>query len=120
MTNEEGKEMEYCGRRSWGWKLLFIPPMIAVALLGVGYIVMLLWNEIVPGLFPSVAAITFWHAVGLLILCKILFGGFRKGGHRGGWRGKRQMMAWKQKWAGMSEEEKAKFKEEWKNRCGGR
>jgi hypothetical protein len=118
MSDEEVKNMGYC-RPGGGWKWLFIAPLIIGAMLGVSYIVMLLWNCIIPGLFPSVNPLTYWHAVGLLILCKILFGGFRKGGHRGGWKQRRMMhRAWKEKWMNMSDEEKAKFKEEWRTRCG--
>jgi hypothetical protein len=44
-----------------------------------GVVVQLLWNWLVPGLF-NVRAVTFWEALGLLALCRILFGGFGKGG----------------------------------------
>ncbi len=44
-----------------------------------GYIVMLLWNWLMPTLF-GLTAITFWQAVGLTALCKLLFGGFGSGG----------------------------------------
>ncbi|HTB05987.1 MAG TPA: hypothetical protein VK806_03465 [Bacteroidia bacterium] len=122
MTNEGEKQMGYC-RSGWGWKCLFFLPLAIGAFLGIGYIVMLLWNAIIPGLFASAGTLTYCHALGLLVLCKILFGGFRgkRCGCGGGWRGRRHMnAAWKEKWSGMTEEEKAKFKEEWKNRCGGR
>lgn len=48
-----------------------------------GYIVQSLWNWLLPSLFGW-KALTFWQAVGLLALCRILFGGFgmRGGGHR--------------------------------------
>lgn len=81
-----------------------------------GYVVMSLWNWLMPELF-GLATITYWKAFGILVLAKILFGGFGGGrrccggcGHRGGhWRSR-----WKQKWEGMSEEERAKFR----SRCG--
>ncbi len=41
-----------------------------------GLIVMRLWNWLTPGLFGW-HVITFWQAVGILILSKILLGGFR-------------------------------------------
>lgn len=81
-----------------------------------GWIVMLLWNAILPGLITGVGAITYFKAVGLLILCRILFGGFR--GPRGGQHNFRGRNAWKEKMMNMSEEEKAAFKAEWKSRCG--
>src|SRR5215831_5868338 len=64
-------------------KLFFIIPaaIVGIALfmaLG-GWIVMSLWNWLLPLLFGW-KLITFWQALALLILCRILFGGF--GGHR--------------------------------------
>jgi hypothetical protein len=47
-----------------------------------GEIVKLLWNWLVPPIFGW-REITFWQALGLLALCRILFGGFgRHGGYR--------------------------------------
>ena len=54
----------------------------AIAVLG--GIVMMLWNAVVPFLFPGARLIDDLHALGLLILTRILFGGFRG---RGGWHG---------------------------------
>ncbi|MGA7590151.1 MAG: hypothetical protein WBW02_06555, partial [Candidatus Sulfotelmatobacter sp.] len=44
----------------------------------VGFVVMSLWNWLMPSLFGW-HLINFWQAVGVLILSKILFGGFRGG-----------------------------------------
>ena len=41
-----------------------------------GWIVMLLWNAIIINLIP-IGALTFWKAVGLLVLCNILFKGIK-------------------------------------------
>jgi hypothetical protein len=90
---------------------------IVLALLGVtvfSTIVMLLWNALLPTLFHF-PAITFFQALGLLILSKILFGGFRGGGPKQHWKNKM-----KQNWMNMTPEEKEKFKQEWSKRCGGR
>ena len=54
--------------------------VIAVAFL-VGWIVMLLWNALLPPVL-GLHTVTYWQAVGLLILSRILFGGFSKGGSR--------------------------------------
>jgi hypothetical protein len=64
-------------RRYWWW--LFIGPAALVGLalfvaIG-GGIVMLLWNWLFPPLFGW-PTITFWQGLGLLALCRILFGGF--------------------------------------------
>jgi hypothetical protein len=57
-----------------------------IFILVTGGIVFYLWNWLVPGLF-GLKAITFWQAFGLLVLCRMLFGGFGMGGpkHRGDW-----------------------------------
>jgi hypothetical protein len=79
----------------------------------ISILVMSLWNALMPGIF-SLPAISFWQALGLLILSKILFGGFRpfRGGGPG-WRGR--MMA---RWEQMTPEEREKFRQGM--RCGGR
>jgi len=62
--------------------LLIIPLAILGMLLFVfigGEIVLHLWNWLLPSLFGW-REITFWQAVGLLALCRVLFGGF--GWHR--------------------------------------
>ena len=49
-----------------------------------GEIVRRLWNWLLPALF-GLPAISFWQAVGLLVLARILFGGFGgRGRHDGG------------------------------------
>ena len=88
---------------------------IVLAIAGItvfGSIVMLLWNALMPFLF-HLPLIGFWQALGLLLLTKILFGGFR-----GGWRGRHFDHGMKKRWMTMSAEEKEKFKQEWKRRCG--
>ena len=87
---------------------------VAAAVFVLGAIVMFLWNAILPSLL-NVNNITYWQAVGLVILCKILFSGFRPGRNNGGPPFGRSHL--KDKWASMTEEEKIKFKEEWKKRC---
>ena len=61
-----------------------------VAAAALGAVVMLLWNAIIPGLFAGVHSIDYLHALGLLVLSRILFGGFH--GHRGG--GHRHWAKW--------------------------
>jgi hypothetical protein len=71
-----------------------------------GEVVMLLWNWLAPALFGW-RQITFWQAIGLLALCRILFGGFRGGG---GPRSRiRQRMA--ERWEQMTPEEREKFRQ---------
>ncbi len=85
---------------------------LAIAAL-IGWVVMSLWNCIlVPVL--AVNIITFWQALGILLLSKILFGGFSKGfgGRRHEWKEKM-----KNKLEGMNDEEREKFKQEFRNKC---
>jgi hypothetical protein len=63
--------------------------VLVIALLG--WIVMSLWNWIIPALVVNAHAIDYPRAVGLLVLCRILFGGFR--GH-GGCHKARQWRQW--------------------------
>src|SRR5438876_10334673 len=60
-------------------RMILIAPL---AILGIliftaigGAVVMLLWNWLAPAMF-GLRLITFWQALGILILCRILFGGF--------------------------------------------
>jgi hypothetical protein len=88
--------------------------MFIIAVFLFSAIVMGLWNAILPEVI-AVKTISLWQAMGILLLSKILFGGFR-----GGWRsgeGKARWMQMQQKLASMTPEEKEKFKSEWKNRC---
>ena len=69
-----------------GVKFLLMGPVVLMAIAIVGFLVMLLWNALTPSLFGW-RAITFWQALGLLILCRILFGGGWRRPPRGrGWR----------------------------------
>ncbi|MYM38087.1 hypothetical protein [Duganella qianjiadongensis] len=89
------------------WKLLFIP-LILAAIAAMSGVVMWLWNAVMPGIFSGVQSIDYWHAMGLLILCRILFGGFRgRHGHHHGWHhSHRERWA---RWQAMTPEERAQF-----------
>ena len=76
------------------------------------YVVMRLWNWLTPPLFGW-HMISFWQALGLLFLCKILFGGFRGApGRHLHWR--RRMF---ERWEQMTPEEREKFKDSMRG-CG--
>jgi hypothetical protein len=95
------------GKRKW-WVLA--PVLFAGAALLMGWVVMSLWNGVlVPAL--HVGALNFWQGLGLLVLSRLLFGGFRGGtwgGHRGG--------PWKEKWRHMSDDERLQMKQAWQPR----
>jgi hypothetical protein len=58
-------------------KLLVLIPIgiLAIAIFGFG--VMSLWNWLVPAVFGG-KLITFWQALGILVLSRILVGGFSR------------------------------------------
>ena len=90
-------------RRRWFW----IAPLAIVAIplfffIG-GEVVMHLWNWLLPPLFGW-RILTFWQALGLLVLCRVLFGGL--GGH--GPRPRRHRQGGCRK---MSPEEREKFRQ---------
>lgn len=78
------------------------------------YIVMRLWNWLMPALF-GLHVISYWQALGVLVLSKILFGGFRGGPRRFGERRWRRRMF--ERWEQMTPEEREKFRERFRNRC---
>jgi hypothetical protein len=89
---------------------------VAIGLLAVtvfSFIVMRLWNWLTPELFGW-HVISFWQALGILVLSKILFGGFRgRPGAHLYWR--RRMM---ERWAQMTPEEREKFRQSMRGHCG--
>lgn len=90
----------------------FIPLFILVAIAALSAVVMLLWNGVVTAI-TNARPISYPQAIGLFILCKILFtsfrprspGGFRRGGP-----------PWRSKLMNLSPEEREKFKQEWQHR----
>lgn len=102
--------MNHKHKKGWIF-LLLCPPLI---LLAVTWIVMQLWNCLLPEIL-GVKSITFWQAMGILILSKILFGGFHFGKEMKDLK-ERKM---RQKMESLSPEEREKFKEIWRNRCSG-
>jgi hypothetical protein len=102
-------------------KLLRIAPLAILGLAAFvfigGEIVRLLWNWLLPSLFGW-RQITFWEAVGILALCRILFGGF--GGHRSIRSSMRHRMAEQmaERLGSMSPEERERFRQRMRDRCG--
>ena len=60
---------------------------VLVAATVIGFAVRELWNALMPQIF-GLHALTFWQALGLLVLAKLLFGGFHRhsGGGQARWR----------------------------------
>jgi hypothetical protein len=84
--------------------------VLVIALLS--FVVMRLWNWLTPALFGW-HVITFWQALGILVLSKILFGGFRRPGPPGFLR--YRMM---ERWAKMTPEEREKWRQSMRAGCG--
>jgi hypothetical protein len=90
---------------------LAIVGMVIFATLG-GWIVMSLWNWLLPPLFAW-PRISFWQGLGLLALCRILFGG--SGIHMGRSDYRRRM---RERWERMTPEERERMRQGWRGRWG--
>jgi len=99
-------------RRKW---IFIIPAAILGILLFItlgGVAVRQLWNWLLPPLFGW-HSITFWQALGLLALCRILFGGL---GRHGAYSKSRRRMA--ERWERMTPEERERLRQGMRGRCG--
>lgn len=95
------------------WKRPVLFPLLFIAMAAASaLVVMLLWNAIIPDL-TGWAALTYWKALGLLVLCRVLFGGSR--GRTGGVP--KHNAPWRARWKSMSTEERAAMKERLRERC---
>jgi len=85
---------------------------VVIATIVFGFIVKSLWNVLIPPIFGW-HTITFWQGLGLLLLSKILFGGFHRHGQNGRNHWKHRM---KERWEQMTPEDREKFRKGM--RCG--
>jgi hypothetical protein len=100
-------------KRHWFLRGLKILVFVALGVTVFGFVVMALWNRLMPVVF-GLHVISFWQALGLLVLSKILFGGFRgRPGFGMHWR-QRMMERWEQ----MTPEEREKFRTGMRRGCG--
>lgn len=76
-------------------KAIKIAILVIIGAAVFGFIVESLWNVLIPPIFGW-HTITFWQALGLLLLSKILFGGFHRHGHGGRNHWKQRM---KERWS---------------------
>jgi hypothetical protein len=98
----------------WIKKILKVAAIAAVAVTVFGFLVMTLWNWLAPEVF-GFHTVTFWQALGILILSKILFGGFHgKRGWGGPWRYDESSGRWRR----LTAEEREKFRQGMLTRCG--
>lgn len=89
------------------WKIV----VLAVVGIGaLGWVVMALWNWLMPALFFGAKELGYLQAIGVLVLSKILFGGFRCHGWHGRCHGHRL--------ENMTPEEREKFQAGMRSCCG--
>jgi hypothetical protein len=93
-----------CKARCFKMALLMI-----VGIAAVGWLVMLLWNWLMPTLFMGVQQIGYWQALGILLLSKILFGSCHGHGH---------CKSRHQHWESLTPEEREQMKGHFKSRWG--
>src|SRR2546425_13246347 len=93
---------------------LAILAMVLFTFIG-GEVVLHLWNWLLPPLLGW-RLITFWQALGLLVLCRILFGGL--GSHNSGRSSFRRRM--KERCEHMTPEERERFRQRFRERFGER
>jgi hypothetical protein len=100
-------------RRRW----IFLAPLAILAMLLFivigGEVVMNLWNWLLPPLFGW-RQITFWQGLGLLALCRILFGGL--GMHGSGRSNFRRRM--RDRCEHVTPEERERFRQRMRERFG--
>lgn len=105
-------------RKRWPLKVGRILLIVVVASFVLGFIVMSLWNALIPDLFHG-PVLNYWQAIGLLLLSRILFfGGPGRGGPPGGWRRERMRKRFEERMASMSPEERERMRRKMGDRCG--
>ncbi len=93
-------------------RILVFAPLALLFLALFGLVVMLLWNWLMPALF-GLKAIGYWQALGLVVLCRILFGGRGGMGH-----GRRWHHRMRERWERMTPEERERFRQGLHDRWG--
>ncbi|MDQ1087248.1 hypothetical protein [Siphonobacter sp. SORGH_AS_1065] len=97
-----------------GRRRLFFPLFFVAAFFGLSFLVQTLWNHILVDV-TTVKTLTYPQAMGILVLSKILFGGFGPRPQRTPFGGHQR---WREKWKNMDEDERTRFRSEWKRRFG--
>jgi len=93
-------------------KVLRVTTFVVFLIAGVSLVVMELWNALLPDLFGW-QPISYVQGVGILILSRILFGGFR-GGAGPAWHWKRRMV---ERWHRMTPDERQTFRQALRSRA---
>lgn len=103
----------------WIVKGFFIGLAVVGLMFAFGWFVMWLWNALIPDIFNG-PVLSYWQAVGLLVLTRLMVG--RGWGGGGGWKNHKKHHYWKNRWRdkldAMTPEEREKFLANMKGRCG--
>jgi hypothetical protein len=102
-------------RRYFFARVLKVIAVVVVVLGVVSFVAMSLWNWLVPAVFSG-PTITYWQALGLLVLTRLLFGGLHRGPFGHGPFGRHHMH---RRWKQMTPEERERFREHLRHRWGG-
>lgn len=98
-------------RHGWQRGIGFLV-LIVAGVAAFSWIVMQLWNAVLPDVFGW-KTITYFQALGLLVLSKIFFGGWHRGGHHGCHHRRHDG------WANLSDEEREKLRSKFRHGwCG--
>ena len=95
----------------WVMRALRMAAFAVVAVTVVGFILMSLWNWLVPAVFGG-RTITFWQALGIFVLSKILFSVFGRPGRGGHWRHRMR-----DRLEHMTPDERERFRQGLRSRC---
>jgi len=95
-------------------KIAVYAVVFVLVLFLLGFVTMALWNWLMPDIF-GLPSIGYWQAVGLMLLCRLLFGGFGASGRRG----ERLRPRLRERLARMTPEEREKLREGFRAWWGG-
>ena len=93
--------------------IVFVLPAFLIIFAGLIWAVFALWNWLMPPIF-GLGTITYWQALGLMVLSWILFRGFRGPGAGGSWR-----YDMRRRWQKMTPAEREEFIQGLRSRYGG-
>ena len=108
------KKDDYSSKRFHPLKVLFFIMVFILIIVVVSWIIMFLWNNILVE-STGVKPLNLWKAAGLLILAKIILGGF--GRHKASRNHFPSPHTWRKKWLEMSRDERLEAKARWKEHC---
>lgn len=100
-----------CNTPNFKARCLKISLLAIAGIAALGAVVMLLWNWLIPAVFVGAQPVSYLQALGILLLSKILFGGFHGRCH-GRWRERHQH------WENISPEEREKLRSHFHGRWG--